>query len=112
MKKMPRGGRSPQPKIAAEIPASPTESILASVLSNVREDLRALIVRSGLDVFRSMLEDERTKVCGPRSQPSANRSACRHGHDEGELVFGGRKIAVKRPRVRSADGKRELALPL
>ena len=112
MKKMPRGGRPSQPKFASESPGSQTECILASVLSDTREDLRDLIVRSGLDVFRALLEDERTKVCGPRSRPSADRSAYRHGHDGGELIFGGRKIAVKRPRVRSADGKRELALPL
>jgi transposase-like protein len=82
------------------------------VLSDSREDLRELIVRSGLDVFRAMLEDERTVVCGRRSQPSVDRTAYRHGYDDGELVLGGRKVVVKKPRVRSADGARELALPL
>lgn len=112
MKKMPRRGRPSQPEFAFGSPASTTESILASVLSNVREDLRGLIVRSGLEVFRGLLEEDRTRICGPRSRPCDERTAYRHGHDQGELILGGRKIAMKKPRVRSADGKRELALPL
>ena len=33
------------------------------------------------------------------------RRAYRHGHDEGCLVFGGRKIRVKKPRIRSVEGQ-------
>lgn len=112
MKKMPRGGRRSQPEFASARPASATETILTSVLSDVRDDLRALIVRSGLDVFRVLLENERSLLCGPRSQQSDDRTAYRHGHDRGELVFGGRKVAVEKPRVRSVDGQRELPLAL
>ncbi len=112
MKKMPRGSRSPQRPITSESPDVPTASLLFTVLSDSREDLHELIVRTGLDVFRAMLEDERTSVCGLRSRPSADRTAYRHGYDDGELVLGGRKVLVKKPRVRSADGARELGLPL
>jgi putative transposase len=112
MKKMPRRGRGSQPEFASARPASSAETSLTSVLSDVREDLRALIVRSGLDVFRIMLENERSALCGPRSQPSDDRTAYRHGHDRGELVFGGQKVVVKKPRVRSVDGQSEVPLPL
>lgn len=35
----------------------------------------------------------------------------RAGHAPGELVMGGRKVRVSRPRARTADGAEELALP-
>jgi transposase-like protein len=61
-------------------------------------------------VFAEMLEEDRTALCGPRHQPNGDRRAYRHGHDEGRLVFGGRKIRVETPRVRSVAGD-ELELP-
>jgi putative transposase len=38
------------------------------------------------------------------------RSAVRHGHESGEVTLGGRRVAVERPRVRSADGSAEVPL--
>ena len=34
----------------------------------------------------------------------------RHGHESGEVTLGGRRVAVERPRVRSADGSEEVRL--
>jgi putative transposase len=34
----------------------------------------------------------------------------RHGHEDGAVTLGGRRVAVKRPRARSADGTEEVAL--
>lgn len=34
----------------------------------------------------------------------------RHGHESGEVTLGGRRVAVGRPRARSADGQAELSL--
>jgi transposase-like protein len=75
-----------------------------------RQALRELVLTSGLKVFAEMLEEDRTLICGPRHQPNAGRSAYRHGHDEGQLVFGGRKIRLRKPRVRSVAGA-EMELP-
>ncbi len=36
--------------------------------------------------------------------------AVRHGHEDGEVTLGGRRVEVQRPRVRSADGDAEVAL--
>jgi transposase-like protein len=57
-----------------------------------------------------LLERERTEVCGPRYQHRSDRSAYRAGHAPGELVLGGRRVRVSRPRVRSREGH-EVALP-
>src|SRR5207244_13446966 len=37
-------------------------------------------------------------------------AAVRHGRESGEVTLGGRRVAVERPRVRSADGSGEVRL--
>jgi hypothetical protein len=56
-----------------------------------------------------MLEADREALCGPRYAHSGH-GAHRAGHAPGELAMGGRRVEVKRPRVRSVEG-RELPLP-
>jgi putative transposase len=34
----------------------------------------------------------------------------RHGHENGEVKLGGRRVPVSRPRARTADGQREIEL--
>ena len=86
--------------------SAPTRrSRLAGVILDARTALRELVLTSGLEVFAEMLEDDRAAICGPKHQPMPDRRAYRHGHDEGCLVFGGRKIRVKKPRIRSVEGQ-------
>jgi putative transposase len=47
---------------------------------------------------------------GPRGRHIPERSAVRHGHESGEVTLGGRRLAVERPRVRTADGSEEVPL--
>lgn len=90
--------------------ASTTESRLPGVILDGHRALRELVLVNGLRIFSEMLEEDRTLLCGPRHRPSPDRRAYRHGHDDGNLVFGGRKIRVKRPRIRTLEGE-ELELP-
>ena len=66
-------------------------------------------MRAGLRVFTTMLEEDRTAICGPRYAHQADRVASRAGTVPSEVVLGGRKVALARPRVRSAAG--EVPLP-
>jgi transposase-like protein len=75
-----------------------------------REGLLALSVGVGLGVLAELLEDEVDEVVGPKGKHNAERTAVRHGHEDGEVTLGGRRVAVKRPRVRSADGEAEVEL--
>ena len=68
-----------------------------------------LMVRSGLRVVEAVLEEERTTLCGPRYAHQPARAATRAGTVPSEMVLGGRKVAVARPRVRAAG--REVPLP-
>lgn len=99
-------------RIARSIPQdeSPLRHLpLVDLLVDTRTELFELAMRSGLKVFTAMLEEDRTAVCGPRYAHEPDRPASRAGTVRSEVVLGGRKVAIQRPRVRTADG--EVALP-
>jgi putative transposase len=77
----------------------------------LRRGLREFVVEAGMQALETLMEDERTQLCGPRYRHDAKRRAMRAGHAPGEVVMGGRKVRVARPRVRSADGRQEIPLP-
>ncbi len=56
------------------------------------------------------MEEEVVEVVGSKGRHDRDRTAVRHGHEAGEVTLGGRRVAVERPRVRSADGQAELPL--
>jgi len=74
---------------------------LVDLLVDARSELFELGVRSGLKVLETMLEEDRTALCGPRYAHVAERRASRAGTVGSEVVLGGRKVAVRRPRVRA-----------
>jgi putative transposase len=90
---------------------SPTQRHLPLVdlLVDTRAELMELAVASGLKVLHTMLEEDRTAICGPRYQHQAERGATRTGTAPSEVVLGGRKVQIRRPRVR-AHGE-EVRLP-
>jgi len=90
---------------------SPTQRHLPLVdlLVDTRAELMELAVNSGLKVLHTMLEEDRTAICGPRYQHQADRTVSRAGTVPSEVVLGGRKVGIRRPRVRR-DGA-EVPLP-
>jgi transposase-like protein len=79
------------------------------LLVDTRAELMELAVTSGLQVLTTMLEDDRTAICGPRYAHQTDRQASRAGTVPSEVVLGGRKVAIRRPRVRRHGA--EVALP-
>jgi hypothetical protein len=49
-------------------------------------------------------------LVGPKGRWNRERTAVRHGHEDGEVTLGGRRVGVKRPRTRTADGESEVPL--
>ncbi|MGH7685404.1 MAG: IS256 family transposase [Candidatus Dormibacteria bacterium] len=76
-----------------------------------KEGLLALAVGTGLQVMHTLFEESVIAIAGPKSTHNPTRTAVRHGNEAGSVALGGRRVAVQRPRVRSADGKQELAVP-
>jgi putative transposase len=83
---------------------------LGQLVGAAKEGLLALSVGVGLGVLSELMEEEVEDVVGPKGKHDADRVAVRHGHEDGEVTLGGRRVGVKRPRVRSADGEAEVAL--
>jgi putative transposase len=84
---------------------------LLGLMATIKGALFELVLGSGLGVLQALLEQEREQLCGVRYRHDPKRKASRAGYaDEAELVLGGRRVAVKRPRARSRDGK-EVPLP-
>lgn len=84
---------------------------VGSVLVRAKQALREVMLSTGTDVLMAMLEEDRTALCGPKHSQSEERKNHRHGYDTGPLVLGGRKVAVRKPRVRSIEGDEEVELP-
>ena len=84
---------------------TPTEQLVFAAMREARATLHEAVVAAGMSVLSAMLEEDRTRLCGPRYVHDRDREASRGGHTEGELAMGGRRIRVRRPRVRGADGR-------
>ena len=92
----------------SESPA-PRHLPLVEILVDTQAELQELVVASGLKVLEAMLEEDRGAVCGPRYAHQPERQAYRAGHTPSQVVLGGRKVAMRRPRARR-DGA-EVPLP-
>jgi transposase-like protein len=68
-------------------------------------------VGTGLQVMAALMEADVTAVAGPRGVHDPDRVAVRHGTEAGSVTLGGRRVPVRRPRVRAVDGSGELAVP-
>ncbi len=80
------------------------QEALGLLVGAAKEGLLALSVGVGLGVLSELMEEEVDDVVGPKGRWNPDRTAVRHGHEDGEVTLGGRRVAVERPRVRSADG--------
>jgi putative transposase len=82
--------------------------------SQMREGLLAASVAIGLDVMSELVDAEVAEIAGPKGRHDNDRAAYRHGTEKGKVTLGGRRIPVRRPRVRTvadADGvEREVHL--
>lgn len=81
---------------------------MAEIGGAVREGLLALAVAAGLQVMGAMMEESVVALAGPKGRHQPDRTAVRHGTEDGSVTLGGRRVPVRRPRVRKADGSGEL----
>ena len=86
------------------------QEALGQLVGAAKEGLLALSVEVGLGVLRELLEQEVDELIGPKGKWNPDRTAIRHGHEDGEVTLGGRRVGVRRPRARTADGESEVPL--
>ena len=108
--------RSRTGSFAGEVHTSPPVATvqvplpLLDVLQDTRTAFFGLCLDAGQQVLRTMMEEDREQLCGPKHVPNPERRAYRSGSTRGEVTLGGRRILVPRLRARSMKGH-ELALP-
>ena len=86
------------------------QEALGQLVGAAKEGLLALSVGVGLGVLTELMEEEVDDVVGPKGKWNPDRTAVRHGHEDGDVTLGGRRVEVRRPRVRTADGDAEMHL--
>jgi hypothetical protein len=84
------------------------QEALGELVGAAREGRLALSVGVGLGVVHELMELEVDEVVGPKGRHNPARAAKRHGHEDGSMTLGGRRVQVRRARIRSADDTREL----
>lgn len=74
---------------------------LATFAEHMREGLLAASTAVGLEVMAELMDAEVTALAGPKGKHDADRAATRHGTEAGSVTLGGRRVPVRRPRVRT-----------
>jgi putative transposase len=93
-----------------ELPEQVTVAV-AELAGAARQGLLALAVGTGLQVLQAMLDEDVARLVGAKGRHNPDRTAVRHGSEPGQVTLGGRRLRVRRPRVRTADGTGELPVP-
>jgi len=93
-----------QRKIEIQIPLRMTD-----VLEGARNTFFELCVDAGRAVLDVLMEEDREALCGPKGAHVPERRAYRYGSTSSEITLGGRRVVMRRPRVRSVAGE-ELSL--
>ena len=83
---------------------------MLSALEDIDRAFFGVCIEAGKQVLGAMMEHDRTALCGPPWKPGEERPGRRAGSTESPVTLGGRRIAIRRPRVRSVQGE-ELGLP-
>jgi len=78
---------------------------MSSLLAEVAGAIEQTAAQAGLLMMKALIDEEVEQIAGVRYGHQTDRQATRWGHDEGHVIFCGRKVAMPRPRVRSVEGR-------
>jgi transposase-like protein len=81
----------------------------AGLAREMSSGLLATVCELGLRAVAELFEEEVTERVGPKGKHNPHRPGVRHGYDTGEVTLGGRRLQIRRPRMRSREG---VELPL
>ena len=90
--------------VTVELPVS-----LADVIDGVSDEIERLAGEAGLRIMQAVTQSEIDSIVGDRGKHDPNRQAYRWGSQGGYAVLAGKKVSLRRGRVRDCDGK-EIAL--
>jgi len=76
----------------------------------VAKGVDALITEFGLRGAEQVLEMEAEEIAGTKGKHHPGRTARRYGYARTYVAFGGRKVCLRRPRLRTVDNGQEVPL--
>jgi hypothetical protein len=83
----------------------------AAFAAHMTQGLLAASTAVGLEVMGELLDVEVAGLAGPKGKHDPARVALRHGSEQGTVTLGGRRLGVRRPRVRTTgEAAREVQL--
>ena len=74
---------------------------LAAFAAHMTQGLLAASTAVGLEVMAELMQVEVTELAGPKGKHDPQRVAMRHGSQPGTVTLGGRRVGVRRLRVRT-----------
>lgn len=78
---------------------------LVDMWEELQAQVEQLAGEAGLKILHGILEEEVRQRVGPPHRPDPAAGAVRWGRQPGYVVFGGQKINLERPRVRTRSGE-------
>jgi putative transposase len=78
-------------------------------MAQTKRSMQNLVVELGLASMQALFEAHAEALAGPKHRHQEGRTMNHWGSTETEFPFAGRKVSVRRPRVRSRDG--EVSIP-
>jgi transposase-like protein len=78
---------------------------MGDLMLDVASAIEQTASQAGILMMKTMIDDEVEQLVGQRYAHQADRPGYRWGKEEGHVVFGGKKVAIEKPRVRSRDGQ-------
>ncbi len=89
----------------AEQTGSTVSIPLVDLLHDAEAGLLGLSVQVGLRVLQELMDQEVTEIAGPKGRHNPQRTAVRHGVEDGYVFLGDRRVPVTHPRVRTTTGQ-------
>jgi len=74
---------------------------MQALIAGVSDEVEAFAAQLGLTIIQRVMEAEIQQRTGPWGK----QAVWRYGHQPGFVVFGGRKVKLQRPRLRSPDNQ-------
>src|SRR6266404_5468087 len=74
---------------------------MEELMIGARADIETFAAELGLSIIQSVMAAEISQKAGPWGGQSMHR----HGHQLGYVIYGGRKVTLERPRLRSRENK-------
>jgi transposase-like protein len=98
------------PVVLPETLAGDLDELTTRFAEHMGEGLMAASVAIGLDVLDQMIRGDVTALAGPKGRHDPDRTHIRHGSEAGSVSLGGRKVPIRRPRVRTVGDESEATL--